>query len=79
MLKILKSKAFRRGFVDGFTAPYTIFFADQEPISYQRKDLVKQSWAKVGKAVRSAMQDAGAEHEPRPSKSKASRARDHAA
>lgn len=60
MLKAFKSRAFRRGFAAGMSAPYRFLLGPKPRYQKQPQNLVAQSWHQVGAAMRSAMTDAGA-------------------
>ncbi|MDF1633473.1 hypothetical protein [Mycoplana sp. MJR14] len=54
----MKAKAFTKGFVDGFTVPFTFFIhRDLKPSNYRVK--VDSAWDDVGAAVRQSMRDEG--------------------
>lgn len=57
MMKKIGSKAFREGFVAGFTAPCHVFSL---PVArtYKSHDLVAESWAELGDLMRSALAEA---------------------
>jgi|AVFP01.1.fsa_nt_gi hypothetical protein len=55
MLKAEKSGV-RRGFVAGFSSPYTAVFGGRFRVTTQAHDLVSTSWARVGRAIQAAIE-----------------------
>ncbi len=55
MRNLLRSPAFRRGFVDGLTAPYRFMFARMPLYTRSRGDLLARSWLTVGYTIKDAM------------------------
>lgn len=51
------TKAFRRGFATGFSAPYRLMYAGRKGYAYQPRDFVTLSWSEVGQAVRAAVSE----------------------
>jgi len=54
MFMKFQSSAFRQGFCDGFTAPFSLF-GSARAIQISEQDVVTQSWREVGEAIRQSM------------------------
>ena len=54
-MNIDKNVAFRRGFLAGFSSPYSTVFGRVSHYSVGPRDLVTLSWQQVGKSVRDAL------------------------
>jgi hypothetical protein len=54
-MKNMGRESFRRGFVAGFSSPYQLVYGPRPRLVHPRRDFVSMSWAKVGTAIREAL------------------------
>lgn len=48
------TRAFRDGFLKGFTSPYSLFLTERSPYTHPSRDITVLSWMDVGRSLNQA-------------------------